>query len=69
MTDTPDRFEQATLRGGPFDGQVVTVPADEDRLQFFDNMKPVSYYRLGKRNEFYSEDTVSKFWNGDGGRR
>ena len=59
------KFIDATLIGGPHDGQHVRVPSDEDHLVYHDDAgTPHRYHRLGPAAVFHYETKMSEMFGG-----
>ena len=57
-TDPPVTFIDATLRGGPHDGQLCRVPPDLDALKFHTGPEDHTYHRVGGGPVFVHESRV-----------
>jgi len=66
-TDGPQattRFIDATLRGGPYDGQHVVLPDDELRHVVYDDMTPHRYIRISHKPVFTYEPDAARLFGG-----
>jgi len=58
------KFINATLRGGPFDGQHVHISDDECRHVVYDDTEPHAYVRITQRPEFIWEPDAAAMFGG-----
>lgn len=56
------------LRGGPYDGQHMLVPGDEDSLRLFHHGDPVFYHRAGRRDVFICQRELGRLLGGKRGQ-
>ena len=60
----PKCFTACKIIGGPHDGLVVEVAAEQKQLVFYDGTEPCRYHRVTDRSEFVAEDRLAAMFGG-----
>lgn len=62
--DPSIEWQKVTLRGGPFDGQVMRIHRDDDLLELNHNGVCVVYHRVNHKPELHVDERLGKLLSG-----